>query len=179
MHSLSTSGRGWSPLTTDLAVRFLERESAGFAAVLQAPWDPRLLHEALRWHDDAHRPWLGLLAICDRAGWPSASTLHRLYAFHGRLAELLERDCAWGERGRALLDAHLHQLTRDAVASLRADARPPSTCDSHGATAQWSHLLGGCPLHGNQEEQGPQLGSVSRTGIQEPPDATPESSHHP
>lgn len=125
MPSFAHSGRSWPPLTTDLAVRFVERESAGFAAALRDPCDPRHLREALRWHDDAHRPWLALLATCERVGWPSATSLHRLYAFQGRLAELLQRDCAGDRPGRALLDAHLQQLTRDAVAGLRADAAAP------------------------------------------------------
>lgn len=110
------------PLATELAVRFVERESAGLAAALRAPCDSHALREALRWHDDAHRAWLALLAICDRAGWSSAPSLHRLYAFHGRLAELLQRGCARDEPARRLLDAHLDQLTSEAVAELRADA---------------------------------------------------------
>lgn len=125
------------PRATELAVRFVERESAGLAAALRAPGDSQALQEALRWHDDAHRAWLALLAVCDRAGWSSAPSLHRLYAFHGRLAELLQRGCAREEPARRLLDAHLDQLTSEAVAELRAAAR------SHpGHEGRWEPAAG-------------------------------------
>lgn len=172
MPSFAHSGRSWPPLTTDLAVRFVERESAGFAAALREPGDPRLLREALRWHDDAHRPWLALLATCE-VEWPSATRLHRLYAFHGRLAELLQRDCAGDRPGRALLDAHLHQLTRDAVAALRPDtaSQVASTPRRRGAADPFARTLDSAGPRGT----GAQLGRVPPTGTHQPPDAASES----
>lgn len=110
------------PLAIELAMRFVERESTGLGAALRAPGDPHALHEALRWHDDAHRAWLALLAACGQAGWSRAPSLHRLYAFHGRLAEMLQRGCTREEWVRRLLDAHLEQLTSEAIAELRAAA---------------------------------------------------------
>lgn len=125
MHSPMEPGPDGPSLPTDLAVRFIERESAGFAATLRTPSDPQVLQDALRWHDDAHRPWLALLRACDRAGAAGAARLHRLYTFHGRLAELLQRGHVGTEALRALLEAHLDQLTCEAVAGLQATAHPP------------------------------------------------------
>lgn len=152
MSSFSEPGRRRSSLTTELAVRFVERESAGFARALRDPWDSHLLREAVRWHDDAHRTWLSLLAAYDDADGASAVSLHRLYAFHGRLAELLQRGCAGGGPGRALLHAHLWQLTRDAVARLRADAAAPAGRVTRGA-AQRARPPEGRATERDQEER--------------------------
>lgn len=146
MHPLSDPAPPGPLLSTELAVRFVERESAGLAAALRSTGDSHVLHETLRWHDDAHRAWLALLAICERAGWSSAASLYRLYGFHGRLAELLQRDCVREESVRRLLAAHLHQLTCEAVAELRADVH-----SQPGPAARWEPAAGGdasndCPI---------------------------------
>jgi hypothetical protein len=130
-----------SPLTVELAVQFVRRESAALAAALRASGEPERVDDALQWHEEAHRPWLALLAGAHRAGWCCGAALDRLYSFHGRLAELLDRGCRpSGGLGELLAD-HLDRLTADAVAALRADAgarRPPATSrDTHsldGAT---------------------------------------------
>ncbi len=167
-----------SPLATELAVRFVERESAGLAAALRAPCDSQALHEALRWHDDAHRTWLTLLAVGDRAGWSSVPSLHRLYAFHGRLAEMLQRGCARDEAARRLLGAHLDQLTSEAVAGLRADVH--SQPDSEG---RWEppreDAWGPNPIRHDGQDMTARLGTVSDTGTQQSPGAAHDGSHRP
>lgn len=112
------------PPMVDLAVRFVTRESAGLAWALRSPHDPAGIRQVLRWHDEAHCAWLSLLASCRAAGWPSATNLGRLYAFHGQVAELLEHGEPDGTlRVRDLLDEHLCRLTETTVAGLCADAR--------------------------------------------------------
>lgn len=112
------------PLSVELAVRFVLRESASLAAALRALDDHRWVAEALGWHDEAHRPWLALLGAAHRLGWSCRPALDRLYSFHGRVAELLDRGCLPDEALQALVETHLRQLTDDAVAALRGAATP-------------------------------------------------------
>ena len=106
----------------ELAVRFVVRESAGLATALRAPNDRAAVGSALRWHEGAHRPWLSLLAACRRADWPSAHGLARLYAYHGRLVELLEQGLLTDPATGAAIAGHLQQRTGAVIDRLRADA---------------------------------------------------------
>lgn len=176
MHPLSEPAPPRPLLATELAVRFVERESAGLATALRTPCDSHVLHETLRWHDDAHRPWLALLAICDRAGWSSAASLYRLYGFHGRLAELLQRGCARDEPVRRLLDAHLQQLTCEAVAELRADAHSQPEPEARGEPAAGADPSSAGPIRHDGEGVTARLGTVSRIGTRRSPDAAQDGS---
>lgn len=114
----------------ELAVHFVARESAGLAAALRAPHDRAAVDNVVSWHDDAHGTWLGLLAACQRAGWPSAQRIDRLYTYHGRLIELLERGVLLGHGSGAVLADRLSRLTTAAIDALRADAtsHAPTPC---------------------------------------------------
>lgn len=175
MHPLSEPAPHHPPLAAELAVRFVERESAGLTAALRTPCDSHMLHETLRWHDDAHRPWLALLASCDRAGWSSVASLYRLYGFHGRLAELLQRGCVGDEPAR-LLDAHLQQLTCQAVAELRADGHSRPDPEVRWQPPAGEDPASGYPLWHGEEDVTDRLGTVSRTATRRSPDAAQDGS---
>lgn len=130
MQSITGSSPPSCPPMADAAIEFILRESAGLAWALRSHPDKIEVAQMLRSHNDAHPSWLSVLAACRQAGWPCTSLLDRLYAFHGRLAELIERDAIPDDEHaavvRGLLDEHLCRLTREAVASLRAEAGAPS-----------------------------------------------------
>lgn len=116
-------------------MQFVTRESAGLAAAVRAPRDPVAVRSALAWHEQAHRPWLSLLATCRRASWPSAHDLARLYRYHGRLVELLERGLLSDRHTGAVLADRLRALTREVIGSLRADAASHACNGCHPRTA--------------------------------------------
>lgn len=135
----SSSCLDFSPMTVELAVRFVLRESATLAAALRAPGEADRVAEALRWHDEAHRAWLALLATAHWADWTCGPALDRLYSYHGRVAELFDRGCGLSGGLAELLDEHLDRLTGDAVAALRAEAHAgtPSPDPGDAPASRW------------------------------------------
>lgn len=109
-------------LDQDAAARFLREQCASLRAGLEKACDAAAVTRVLSVHDASHQAWVELIsAVHDTRGDAAARTVANLYVFHGRLAGSLERGPHPGLSAtvcaevRALLDAHLGQLTDAAV----------------------------------------------------------------
>lgn len=116
-----------------VVVEFLQLQATVMQSGLAHAEDDLERFTVLRSHDSAHPAWLRLIATVERDGFAQlAERIAELYAFHGRIAESLEREASLrlpvplASGVRRILTDQLEQFTESCV-------REIETLDKAGA----------------------------------------------